>query len=305
MQINVEVLHALAERPRSLMDLRREAGSPPPTTMRGHMRTLTETGVLVRQRQNSFPGALDYELTPAGHELVVVTRALQDWLANSPGKPLELGTAAAKSAIKALVEGWSTNILRALAAKPLSLTELDRLISSLNYPSLERRLGAMRTAGQIEAAPSPGRGTPYTVTDWLRRAVAPLAAAAQWERLNAPETTLPISRLDIEAAFLLAIPLIDPPPDLSGTCRLAVQIQTGNGEQLAGVLVVVEEGEIVSCATSHQGQADAWASGSASTWLRAVIEHDTDRLEMGGDCHLTRGLLDGLHGSLFGMQRPS
>ena len=42
--INVFVLQALAEGPHSLVDLRREAGSPPQTTMRGHLRTLAEQG---------------------------------------------------------------------------------------------------------------------------------------------------------------------------------------------------------------------------------------------------------------------
>ncbi len=42
-------------------------------------------------------------------------------------------------------------MLRALAAGSLSLTELDRLIGALSYPSLERRLVAMRLAGLVGA----------------------------------------------------------------------------------------------------------------------------------------------------------
>jgi hypothetical protein len=46
MPINAFVLPALAEESKALMDLRRDAGSPSATTMRGHLRTLTETGVI-------------------------------------------------------------------------------------------------------------------------------------------------------------------------------------------------------------------------------------------------------------------
>jgi DNA-binding HxlR family transcriptional regulator len=301
--LNVHVLQALAEGPRSLMDLRREAGSPPQTTMRGHLRTLTETGVLIRRRQNDFPGSLDFELTDVGGELWGVARVLGAWLEAAPEGPLSLGSSSAKSAVRALVEGWGTSIVRALAARPLSLTELNGLISSLSYPSLERRLGAMRLAGQIERTSAHGRGTPYAVTDWLRRSIAPLGAAARWERMNAAAETVPIKRLDAEAAFLLVIPLLDLPADLSGTCRLAVEVGTSNGERLAGVLVGVQEGQVSSCVASVQGHAEAWASGSASTWLRAVIEQDASKLEVGGDCDLARALVDGLHGALFGILR--
>jgi DNA-binding HxlR family transcriptional regulator len=303
--INVFVLQALATQPRSLIELRREAGSPAATTMRDQLRTLTDTGVLTRHHQNGLPGALDYELTSSGRELLLVVDVLRTWLAEAPEESLALGAPAAKSAIKALVEGWGTSMLRALAARPLTLTELDRLIVDLSYPSLDRRLGAMRLAGQIKACPSSAPGTPYTVTDWLRRAVGPLAAAARWEGTHVPEHAAAIAQIDAEAAFLLAIPLIDDlEPELSGACRLAVEVRSGEKARLAGVLVTVVEGRIVSCATRHQGETDAWASGSASAWLRAVIEHAPDRLEMGGDCGLAHGLLDGLHGVLFRDRRP-
>jgi DNA-binding HxlR family transcriptional regulator len=297
--LNAQVLQVLAEGPRSLIDLRREAGSPPQTTMRGHLRKLSETGVVVRRRQNDFPGSLDLELTPVGRELGVVARTLGAWLRTAPEGPLPLGGSAAKNAVKALVEGWGTRMIRALAARPLTLTELNGLISGLSYPSLERRLGAMRLAGQVERAAGQGRGTPYTVTDWLRRAIAPLAAAASWERRYAATQTVPVRRLDAEAAFLLAIPLLHLPEELSGRCRLTVEVGSTNGERLAGVLITVQEGRIVSCLPSLKGHADAWTSGSVGTWLSAVMEGDAGRLEVGGDCDLARALMGGLHATLF------
>jgi DNA-binding HxlR family transcriptional regulator len=281
------------------MDLRHAAGAPSQSTLRARLRELTELGVLHRGRSEGFPRAVDYELSAAGRDLLVVMEVLQAWLRQSPSAPIELGTPVAKGTIKSLVEGWASTMVRALAAKPLTLTELDRLISSLNYPSLERRLGTMHHCGQIEPLPSNGRGTPYTVTGWLRQGIAPLAAAARWERLYLAEETAPIARLDIEAAFLLVIPLVALPPELSGECRLAVETRGGGEEQLAGIKVRVDAGRVASHITNLEGPADAWASGSPTDWLRAVIEHDRTGLEIGGDCALAGELVDGLHGTLF------
>jgi len=297
--INVAVLEALAGGPKALTDLRHAGGGPSQSTLRLRLRELTELGVLDCGRNKGFPRAVDYELAAPGRELLVVMEFLRTWLGQRPAEPVELGTPAAKGLIKSLVAGWTSTVLRALAAKPLTLTELDRLISGLNYPSLERRLGTMHHCGQVEPLPSGGRGTPYTVTRWLRQGIAPLAAAARWERLRVPDITAPIARLDIEAAFLLVVPLVALEPELSGDCRLAVETRSGGEQRMAGVKVRVEEGRVVSHVTNLEGPTDAWASGSTADWLRAVIEHDRSGLEIGGDCQLAGDLVDGLHGMLF------
>lgn len=302
--LNVYVLRALEEEPTSLMDLRRTVGSPPQTTLRGHLQALAVLGIVERRRRHAFPGTVGFELLTPGHDLLAVAGVVQAWLAETPDGPLSLGSTAAKSAVKALVEGWSSGLVRALAARPLSLTELNKLISGISYPSLERRLAAMRMAGQIEPCPGRARGTPYMANKVLRRAIAPLAAAARWERQHASSQSAPIGRMDIEAAFLLTVPHLRLPSDLSGACRLAVETRNGEGEQVpAGVLVGVKEGRVVSCVARLRGDADAWVSGSAAAWLRAVMEQETERLEVGGDAGLAMGLLDALHGDLFSVRQ--
>jgi DNA-binding HxlR family transcriptional regulator len=297
--LNIEVLTALDDEPRTLVDLRRTVGSPPQTTMRVHLRQLTEIGVLERTRQADFPGAVDYQLGGAGRDLMRVVDALESWLASSPDGPLTLGTMGATSAVKALVGGWSSTIVRALAARPLSLTDLSRLITAINYPTLERRLSAMRLAGMIESCRGRNRSRPYSVTGWLRQASGPLAVATLWERKNLAERTPPISPLDVEATFLLTVPSLQFDPDLSGTCRLAASIRNGAEERFAGVRADVDEGRIASCVSKLGGTADAWVSGSAPDWIRALIDGNPAELEIGGECDLALGLIDGLHESLF------
>lgn len=303
--LNVHVLEALDEEPRSLLDLRRAVGSPPQTTMRGHLRILTKLKALERRRQPVFPGSIDYQLGPAAAPLLEVAEVVRAWLANAPDRPLELGEPAAKSALKAFAEGWSASIVRALAARPLTLTELNKLISGTSYPSLERRLGAMRLVGQIDVCPGQHRGTPYAATDWLRQGIAPLLAASRWERDYAPDEAAPLGRIDFEAAFLLAAPLLDLPDELAGRCRLAVVSRNGDGEpSVAGAMLGVGEGRVVSCSSRLQGEADAWVAGGPTAWIPAVVEHQTEQLEFGGDCDLATAVVDELHGSLFRVRQP-
>jgi DNA-binding HxlR family transcriptional regulator len=297
--LNVTLVRALADGPRSLVDLRREAGSPPQTTMRGHLHSLAKEGIVDKRRQGGFPGAVDYQLTESGQELLLVAEVLDTWLAASPEGPTPLGSDAAKSAVKALVEGWTTGMVRALASRPLSLTELDRVIASLSYPSLERRLSAMRGFGLVKPAPGEGRSTPYKASDWLRHAVAPLAAAARWERRRLRDRAPSITNRDVEAAFLLALPLLRMPEEVSGTCLLAVQMGSEPRTGTAGAIVLVQEGLVASSGTRLDNSTDAWALGPGAAWLSAVMKRDVASLELGGETALATCLVEGMHAALF------
>lgn len=303
MPLNVAILRALVDGSKQQAQLRHATGAPAQTTLRAQLKRLVELGAIEKHRRNRFPGILEYELTDSGRGLVMVADVLERWLRQAPEGPLEVESNAAKAAVKALAVAWSSTMLRALAAGPLSLTELDRVISSLSYPALERRLTAMRLAGQLEAAPGNGRGTPYAVTEWLRHGMAPLGTAAQWERRHMPEETAPIGRLDAETAFLLTVPLLQAPAELAGRCRMAAEIPNGTG-RLAGVSVSMEGGRVVSCTTQLDDKPDAWALGTSTAWLGAVIERDISRLEIGGDSGLARALIEALREALLGTNRP-
>lgn len=297
--LNALILQTLAGGPKQQSELRRAVGSPAQTTLRAQLNRLARAGAIEKHRHNRFPGVLDYELTGSGVELLAVAASLEDWLEQAVERPLSLDRGAPKAAIKALTEGWSSTIMRALSAGPLSLTELDRLIGSLSYPALERRLAALRLSGLVEAQPANGRGKPYGVTEWLRRAMAPLATAARWERRHLAHQTAPLGRLDIEATFLLTVPLLHLPPGLSGTCQVAAEISNGSSRRLAGATVEVQRGQIASCATQLRSGVDSWAHGSPVAWLNALIECDLDHLELGGGQALSAAVLRGLHETLF------
>lgn len=302
--LNAELLTALRSEPRSLVDVRRAIGFPPETTMRSNIRQLVELGVIERRRLNSFPGPVAFELTDAGQELVDLATLLDLWLSECPEGPQELATAASKSTVRALIEGWNTRIIRALAARPLTLTELNSVIKRVSYPSLERRLVAMRYSGQLSRTSASGRGSPYVVTNWLRRAVAPIATAVRWERSHIRSHSASVQARDVEAVLLLALPLLELPEEIEGVCRLAVDLRYDRGETQAGVLARIEAGRVVGCLTQLDGNADAFVTGTVQAWLAAMIDEDPDGLELSGDFELARAIPDALYSSLFRAQGP-
>lgn len=298
--LNVHVLEALAEEPTPLADLRRAVGHPPVTTMRSYLQQMTKGGVIECRREEGFPGAVSYALTPSGAKLLAVREVLQDWLQSAPEGPIQLGSIASKSTIKALLDGYETNFVRALAARPLALTELSRMIPSVSYPTLERRLIAMRQVGLVEPCPQRnGRVSPYRVTRWLRLAVAPMTAAVGWERRCELEPPAAMTRIDVETAFLLAVPLVSLPSDATGSCRLAVELGQGPDPTFAGVTITVEDGQICSCVSRLEGKVDAWATGSVLDWFRWLQQRGGHRMEIGGDSSFAQGVVEGFRQAFY------
>jgi hypothetical protein len=138
------------------------------------------------------------------------------------------------------------------------------------------------------------RGTPYKATRWLRQAAAPLTAAIAWERRWAPAQTSAIGRIDVEASFLLAIPLLELREEPSGCCRLAVEMRAESKLEYAGVMVTVEAGRLISCTARLKGEPDAWATGTAPDWFGWVNGHADHQLELCGDSALARAVMEAL-----------
>lgn len=304
--LSVPILRAHLEGPLRLPDLRERIGGAAQTTLRGQVGNLRGIGALERQVREGMPYTVENELTALGREVLSVAEVVEAWLARAPQGSIPLGSESAKGAIRALVGGWGSTMLRALAARPLSLTELSSVINDHSYPALERRLSAMRAARQLEPRPNGDRGAkPYGVTEWTRQAVAPIAAAGRCECRYLAQATDPLARIDIEAAFLLSVPLVDLDVTRSGTCLLAVDTGAGGSGQaadrLAGVHVEVEGGRIAACSSRLEYDPKTWALGSTCAWVDAILEGRTERLRIGGDhVKLAEKLIQRLHASLFG-----
>ena len=296
--LNLSVLRALSQRPMRLAELRQATGLPAQTTLRGHLGGLEEIGALAKRPTQQMPYAVENELTPMGEELLGVAESLDTWLQRAPVAPISLDSGAAKGIVKAFVDGWGSSVVSTLASRPMSLTELDREIAEFSYPALERRLSSMRMAGLIEAQPGRGSGTPYALTDWARRGVRPLAAAARCERVHMRERAAPVTEADVEGAFLLATPLVDLGEDSSGTCQLQVEAALGLGKE-SGVQVEVEHGKVVTCVSGIGTGNASYAVGTATGWLAAIKEGAIDELHFGGGDHLAERLVRAMHVTLM------
>ncbi len=236
--------------------------------------------------------------TPAGREVPFVGVILQRWLDSCPDGPVELGPDAGP-VLAPLLTGWCSMVTHALAAGPLTAAETQEAIQVLDLDSVEARIESMEEAGQVEALPGPEGEPRYAATEWLRMGIAPLAAAARMELRHPPGDTAAVAALDVEASFLLTLPLLELPAGLSGSCSLAVTLDEGVNGSPAGVTAQVENGRVVSCERRLEEDADAWAAGSAADWLDTLIEPDAERVRSGGEHRLADTLLYALHETLF------
>jgi DNA-binding HxlR family transcriptional regulator len=240
-------------------------------------------------------------ILPSGEEMLFIAFTIEQWLQKGPGGAVRIDSERARKTIPALAEGWSSTLVHALAVQPRTLPELEREIEALGRSALREQLEAMREVGLVDARPGDGEGALYAVTDFLRAATAPLAAGARFERRYAPAHTPHITPLDVEAAFLLALPLLRLPPDVDGVCRLVVDVPVHGEPVPTGAMARVEHGRIAAVSTELREECDALLEGPPTAWLDAVIEPLSSRLLPEGDEDLAAAVLAGLHEALYGV----
>jgi len=231
-----------------------------------------------------------------------VAEQLERWLDGCPDGPLEPG-AEAEPALAALLDGWCSTLVHTFAAGPLTVHDALAAIDGLEDPACGEQLAAMEIAGLLSPCEDEdgedGDGEMrLAATDWLRRAIGPLAAAARLEFQLPQGETEPIAPLDVEAAFLLALPLIELPEELQGTCRLTVPV-SGRPPELAGVVVLVEDGEIASISTDLTIDSNNFASAPPGAWIDTLIDPEVASVDYGGDPQFAFSMLHGLHEVLF------
>lgn len=237
--------------------------------------------------------------TPAGKEVPFVGFVLQQWLDHSPDGPIELGPDAGP-ALWALLSGWSSTVIHTFATGSHTASEACEAIQILDLETVESQIAAMADAGLLEALPSKAdEEERFVATEWLRLAIAPLATAARMELRYPPGDTAPIAALDVQAAFQLTLPMLKLPPDLVGSCALAVELDEGVLNSPAGVTVRVDRGRVLSCETRLDEDTEFRASASAPEWLEMVIEADLALARAGGEETLPTRLIGELHKALF------
>ena len=239
--------------------------------------------------------------TPAGREVPLVGATLQGWLRRCPAGPIELGEDSA-DALWALLAGWTSTVVHALAAGRRTVSEVQADVGVLDEEAVAVRLSMLEDVGLLRHLVEPGGAeeAPFEPSEWLRFAIAPLAAAARMELRHPLEDTAPIAAADVEAALRLTLPLLRMPADRSGACSLEIELDEGVLGGPVGMTARIERGSVVACDPGIDSEADAWVAGPTAGWLDAVIDRNQKALRSGGDRRLPRDLLGALHNTLFG-----
>jgi len=241
--LNVSILRCLLRGPLSVSELSGSLSATSRTTRFGRLRELEDLGVIVRERRPGSPPVAYCSLSSAGRELLPVVRRFARWLELSPDGPSSPDDATGALAIKALAIGWDTTVLRWLAERPCSLTELDALSPrEVSYHEVRKAREGLSSAGLIAPVPSTDRRQPYTPTEWARRSAGCIAAAVRWEKehLGAPA---PASwAMEVETLSLLrptrlgALPLTQARVDLAEIETLVDALADSEFEQVASCL---------------------------------------------------------------------
>lgn len=299
--LNARVLRAHADGPLRPGELEERIGWAPQSSLRSAVCGMCDLDALARHEPADGTQNAVTELTEAGRDLLPVASALERWLGRAPDGAVQLDDAAARGIVRVLTAGWDSTVVRTLAERPLTLTEMNAGIVGLSYPALKRRVAKLRSTRLVTTLRS-GNAAAYAASDWLRLSIFPLAVAGRWEGMHGAEPE-PITQVEVEAAFLLTLPLLQLPGDTTGTCTLAVlaaEDQDGPPDAV-GVTVEVEEGRIVSCSSGGAAAPPTtWALGTADAWLDAVIDGQVGELRVSGPkSPLAHNLVMGIHDTFF------
>lgn len=243
--------------------------------------------------------------TPAGREVPLLGATLHRWYEHCPNGPVVPGENSGQ-VLWPLLCGWTSTVVHAVSAKPRSAVEVQEEIGVIPLELVVASLGLLGRVGLIRPLPPPAAGEEmrFEPTEWLRLAVAPLAASARLELRHPRGDTAPIAAADVEALLQLTLPLLRMPARLSGSCSLSVQLDEGVVGSPAGLTAVIDEGRVVACEPGIDPQADAWVEVTTGQWLDAMIERDTRGIRSGGRHRIATTLLGALHERLFGESTP-
>lgn len=277
--LSAQVLRAHAAGPLSSSDLAARMGWAAEGSLRAAVGNLSELGALRR----AVDGEARTGLTAAGRELLAVADAIAHWLEHSPFAPLDIADTAARGTIRALVSAWGAKIVDPLAVGPRSLAELGEELPDLSYSAAKRRLAKLRAASLTAYGDRRGRSPRHHATQLLRYASGPVGQAARWERDHLSDAPGFETR-DVTTLMLLALPLLDFPRTLSGSCTF-VAANADRSRPEPGPVVLsfrVEGGEISTLDTEVASAHATLIMGFADIWLEALTAPGSNGLRIQG-----------------------
>jgi DNA-binding HxlR family transcriptional regulator len=306
--VSVSILRQLAPAPLESTELHDRIGFVSRSTYFERMRDLEELSLIKRTRRGEVPPVAECELASPGERLLPVAARLDAWLADAPAGPLKLGEAYATATVKALAVAWGSTLLRWLAERPRTLTELEQQVRIFGYRKLERIVRDLVKAGLLERVTVKGRPGAYGVTAWARRAAGLLAAAMRWERHEIAKRSASVTSTEAEGVLLLGLPMIELPVEANGTCVLLVDADAPREKSLGGAVVRLLDGRVVwwkavSDLEAIEPDPDCCVRGPTLAWLGTHTKASHAVLHTTGNADLAESLMTGLRE--VGSLRPS
>jgi DNA-binding HxlR family transcriptional regulator len=253
------------------------------------LRTLEELGLIVREKHSGWPPPTYCRLSDAGHSLLAVAEHFEAWLACRQRR-VGSGELERSRTIKALASGLGSTLVRWLAERPRSTTELEALTPrEISHHDIKRALHALSDVGLAEPLPRrKGRRHPYALTAKGREAAAPIAAALHWERDLHADPDPAWEGLAAETLLYLAAPLALVPVEFEGTCAMSI-------DEHDAVSITVSGGRLLARALAPGEAVEAEVRGSGSSWLTMLVSGRPGELELTGDANLIAVLTLSLH----------
>jgi DNA-binding HxlR family transcriptional regulator len=299
--LNRSILAALATAPMNTGELCARLMLESDTTLREQLEELERIGTIERLR-TLRSGAGAFQLVQAGDDLLGVMETTGTWLTRRPGRALSPESDIAWRALAALGDGWELSLIQHLLVRPSTRAELLMTIAPLTKQKAKRILRRLQGAGLVRALEEERRGSRYALSEWARRAIAVLAAIAQWERTGLSGIAQPVVASDGAIALLAALPLVQLPVHASGVCAFTVEAEGDRSTpRSSAVWARLSRGRVVACRPGRcPSPLDAWVHGGIDAWLDAVIDAHPSALHLGGDRALAEGVLRSLHEELYG-----
>lgn len=271
------------------------------STFHRHASELLAVGAITRRAVPGPPRQVFYSLGPTGAELCAL---IDGWLALLPSThradwrgPIGFG------------EAWAAGVAQALLDGPLGLPEIEMSVHlarpGVTGHQIRRLLRSGGRAGFLLSKTPRGQDR-YRLAARGRYAVGQLATSARFERLNMPETAVPIAVDDVVDALRAHLPLLELPAGLEGVCEFAVVGDPGRRSGVALAWVEVGHGRVVASGSGRPPRpADTWARGTIGQWMTTVIDHRRDGIRAAGEDRLGRAVVDALHTRLYRRNIPS
>lgn len=263
-----------------------------PRTIYRQTAKLAGAGLVERSEEAGVPPSVRYRLTdPAGRRLCRLIRG-HIGVAAPEGHPAVMDQMRCTN-LYLLAEAWDMGWVEDLSGRGNTITEIAEATTGLTFHQVARRLQLLRSHDLLHETRRRGKGHRYQLTDQARRDVGSLLEVARWLRRYLPgDPVAKTTVCEVVAGLKALIPLARLPISSGRRVELGVAGDLGNGgSKGTKTLTAAVHDEGLFWVEDGAGEGEAWAIGTANTWIAAMLDGSRGRMRVGGDLPLVDSFL--------------